>query len=83
MSAVTREVNDDKRLGEIMESHLRQCGNEVIVVVTDAALEDVGEALLIATHGELDRKTVGKICFQQALKYLLGPQQTSASIVIN
>lgn len=72
----------NQSLADVLEDHIRTCGDEVIVVVPDAALEEVGETLLIATHTESDRKTVGKLCFQESLKFFLRSLPNPPSIVI-
>lgn len=59
-------------IARALEAHLRTCGTEVILVVPDSTLENVGEALMIQAHGELDRKTVGRLCFEQAVNFLFG-----------
>lgn len=78
-----KELASGAALSEVLGDHVRSFGREVVVVVSEAALEEVGEAVLIATYGELDRKTIGRVCFQETVKHLVGPQQNPASIVIS
>lgn len=66
-------------LARNLENHLRICGERVVVVLPDATLEEVGEAVMIATNGELDRKTIGSICLEETLKVLLAPQSSSTA----
>ncbi|HEX8096722.1 MAG TPA: hypothetical protein VF507_01745 [Pyrinomonadaceae bacterium] len=63
------------QIAKILETHLTACGDRVVLRVPDSTLEEVGEALMIAAHGEPDRKTVGRVCFEQAVGFLLGPIQ--------
>ena len=87
MKRVTDDVEENgqgqaDQLGAIGD-RIKCFGAEVVVVVPDSTLVEVGEEVLIATTGDCDRKDLGRLCFRVALKYLLGPQQNPSLIKIN
>jgi hypothetical protein len=50
-ATAAREVASGTALSEVLGDHVRSFGSEVVVVVSEAALDEVGEPVLIAPRG--------------------------------
>lgn len=56
-------------LAEYLDSIIRVDGGKVYLLAPESDLEEIGEACLIATHGTIDRKNVGRAVLQTVISH--------------
>lgn len=67
--------DSESTLESRLHEHLRQCGDEVVVVAPDSELERVGEDLMIAAHSMGDARVFGRLALQRVVRLLTGPRR--------
>jgi hypothetical protein len=61
---------DAQELTEYLNANVRRSGDKIFIILPNSDLEEVGEDCLIATHGTIDRKKVGRAVLQKIISYL-------------